>query len=49
MNNKSKYTEAQLKYFEQLAKEEQQFELRAAFGKGATVVNVVTGKVTKIK
>jgi hypothetical protein len=45
----SKYTEAQMKYFNQLAQEEQAFELQAEFGKGAKVVNVLTGKVTIVK
>lgn len=38
-----------MKYFNQLAKEEQAFELQAEFGKGAKVVNVLTGKVTIVK
>ena len=45
----SKYTEAQMKYFNQLAKEEEAFEMRAEFGKGTKVVNVITGKVTIVK
>jgi len=39
----SKYTEAQMKYFNQLAKEEQAFELQAEFGKGTKIVDV-TGR-----
>jgi hypothetical protein len=44
-----KYTEAQMRYFNQLAQEEQAFEMRAEFGKGTKVVNVLTGKVTIVK
>lgn len=49
MNKPEKYTDAQWKYIQEAIKEEQAFELRAAFGKGAKVVNVLTGKVTKVK
>lgn len=44
-----KYTEAQMRYFNQCAKEEQAMEMRAEFGKGTKVVNVLTGKVTIVK
>jgi phage I-like protein len=49
VKSSGKYTEAQMKYFNQLAKEEQAFELSAAFDKGTKVVNVLTGKVTIVK
>ncbi len=49
VQSSGKYTEAQMKYIEEATKAEQAFELRAAFGKGSKVVNVLTGKVTIVK
>jgi hypothetical protein len=49
VQSSGKYTEAQMRYFDQLAKEEQAFELQAEFGKNAKVVNVITGRSFRTK
>ena len=49
IKSSGKYTKAQMKYFNQLAQEEQAFELSSAFEKGTKVVNVLTGKITVVK
>jgi hypothetical protein len=49
VKSSGKYTEAQMNYFNQLAQEEQAFELQAEFGKGSKVVNVLTGKIEIVK
>jgi hypothetical protein len=49
VQSSGKYTEAQMRYFDQLAKEEQAFELSSAFEKGTKVVDITTGKITVVK
>jgi pyruvate/2-oxoacid:ferredoxin oxidoreductase beta subunit len=44
-----RYTEAQMNYFLEAARAEEEFGMSAAFGSGVKVVNVLTGKVTVTK
>ena len=44
MEKPDRYTDAQWKIIQEAMKAEQAMEIRAAFGEGVKVVNVITGK-----